>query len=266
MERAVVGGVRIACRSEGEHARPAVVFSNSLASDHHMWDGQVAALIADFRIIRYDTRGHGASDAPEGPYSIDLLARDCLAVLDHFSIEKAHFVGLSLGGMVGQWLGAEAAERFHSLTLCDTASDMPKAVWDERIAQVEASGMASIVETTLERWFTAPYRERTPNELDSVRQMVASTSTSGYLGCAAAIRDMALGPLLGGISMPTRVIVGAEDVSTPLAKAQALNDAIAGSDLVVIPEAAHLPNLEQPESFNQALRAFLHCQINASAA
>ncbi len=264
MEFAAAKGARLACRTDGEHGLPAVVLCNSLASDHSMWDAQIALLAPHSWVIRYDTRGHGASDASEGPYSIEQLAQDCLAVLDHYRIERAHFVGLSLGGMTGQWLGAEAASRFLSLTLCDTASDMPTDLWEQRIAQVHEHGIASIVETTVERWFTAPFRDREAAEVARVKAMIAATSEAGYLGCAAAIRDMALEPLLARISLPTQIIVGAKDVSTPPSEAERINRGIAGSNLAVVPDAAHLPNIEQADTFNQALWAFLQRQIGAS--
>ncbi len=266
MEFAASAGARLACRADGDPSHPVVILSNSLASDHRMWDWQMPVLVPGFRVIRYDTRGHGASDVPEGPYSIELLARDCLAVLDHFGGGKAHFVGLSLGGMTGQWLGAEAGERFLSLTLCDTAFTMPRDVWDQRIRQVREDGFASLVDATVERWFTPPFKERAPAEIERVREMVAGTPDAGYLGCASAIRDMSLEPLLARIALPTRIIVGEQDGSTPPAAAEKLHRAIAGSDLKVVPEAAHLSNIEQPEIFNQALQEFLYRQTGASVA
>ncbi len=266
MEFAEGEGARIACRLDGEPGLPIVVLSNSLSSDHRMWDPQLPILTNSFRVLRYDTRGHGASEAPEGPYSIEGLGRDCLAVMDFFEVEKAHFVGLSLGGMTGQWLGAEASRRFHSLTLCDTASEMPSAIWDERIAMVSDEGIAAVVDSTLERWFTAAFAERAPEDLAKVRDMVQTTPATGFIGCARAIQAMALSPLLSRISLPSCIIVGEADVSTPPSKAEMLHQAIAGSELHRIADAAHLPNIEQPESFNRALQAFLQRQIAATVA
>ncbi len=264
MEFAEARGASLACRSDGDASLPAVVFSNSLASNHRMWDAQLSCLLPRFRVIRYDTRGHGGSEAPETAYSMADLGRDCLAVLDHFGVEKAHFVGLSLGGMTGQWLGAEASDRILSLTLCDTASEMPSGVWDERIAQVRDQGMASVVEGTLARWFTPAFAERAPDELQRVREMIAATPLAGFVGCACAIRDMALTPLLARIALPTCVIVGAEDPSTPPSVAEALHRAIAGSELHILPESAHLPNIEQAERFNRVMQDFLHRQIGVA--
>ncbi|GAB5471167.1 MAG: 3-oxoadipate enol-lactonase [Rhodospirillales bacterium] len=259
-------GARIACRLEGEPGRPVVVLSNSLASDHRMWDPQLPTLMKSFRVLRYDTRGHGASEAPEDAYSIAGLGRDCLAVMDFFGVEKAHFVGLSLGGMTGQWLGAQASQRFHSLTLCDTASEMPSAVWDERIAQVSDRGISVIVETTLERWFTPTFAGRAPDDLARVREMIQSTPAAGYIGCARAIQAMALSPLLARIALPTCIIVGEQDVSTPPSEAEKLHAAIAGSELHKIADSAHLPNIEQADIFNRALQTFLQRQIAATVA
>lgn len=257
-------GARIACRMDGEPGLPTVVMSNSLASDHRMWDPQLPVLTGSFRVLRYDTRGHGSSDAPAGAYSIEGLGRDCLAVMDHFEVEKAHYVGLSLGGMTGQWLGAEAQHRFHSLTLCDTASEMPSGVWDERIAQVSADGIEVIVEATLARWFTPAFAGRAPDDLAKVREMVETTPAAGYIGCARAIRSMALSPLLARIALPTLIIVGEQDVSTPPSEAAKLHAAIAASELHRIADAAHLPNIEQADSFNRALQAFLQRQTAAT--
>ncbi|MEO1190917.1 MAG: 3-oxoadipate enol-lactonase [Pseudomonadota bacterium] len=266
MEFAQGDGARIACRLDGQAGRPIVILSNSLASDHRMWDPQLSLLTESFRVLRYDTRGHGSSEAPDGPYTIAMLGRDCLAVMDHFGIETAHFIGLSLGGMTGQWLGAEAASRFLSLTLCDTASEMPRAVWDERIATVSEKGMDAVVEPTLERWFTPAFAGRAPQDLAKVRAMVEGTPAKGYIGCSQAIREMALSPLLPRIALPTCIIVGEQDISTPPAAAEQLHKAIAGSELHRIAEAAHLPNIEQCERFNHALRSFLQRQIAATAA
>lgn len=266
MDYASANGVRIACRADGEPGRPAVVLSNSLATDHRMWDAQMPALLPAFRVIRYDKRGHGASDAPAAPYTIETLARDCLAVLDRYGIEKAHFVGLSIGGMAGQWLGARAADRFLSLTLCDTASEMPPGVWDERLAKARAEGMEALVESTVARWFTEPFRAQEPPVMALVREMIAGTSVEGYTGCGAAIRDMALTPLLAEIALPTLIVVGAEDSSTPVSVAESLAASIRRSELAVIPAAAHLPNIERPGPFNQALTEFLKRQAGQPTA
>jgi len=264
MDFATSGGTRIACRIDGEPGRPVVVLSNSLASDHRMWNPQMPLLERQFRVVRYDKRGHGASEAGEGDYTIELLARDCLAVMDHFEVDKAHFVGLSIGGMAGQWLGAEAPERFLSLMLCDTTSEMPVDVWTDRIRQAREEGMAGMVDSTLTRWFTEDYRNRRPPELALVREMIEGTQVAGYAGCAAAIRDMKLTPLLERIHLPTRIVVGEEDKSTPVERAEALTAAISNADLVVIPEAAHLPNIEQADIFNEALMEFLGRQTSAA--
>ena len=251
-------GVRTAFRSDGNPRGTPVVFSNSLAANLSMWDEQVAALSDRYRVVRYDTRGHGASGAFERDCGIEELANDVIALLDHLGLESAHFVGLSLGGMIGQVLGARHAPRIRSLTLCDTTCEMPPGVWDERIEAARSQGMAGLVETTLARWFLPGFSHARPERLEQVRRMIADTSPNGYAGCAAAIRDMALCSLLGDIQAPTLVIVGAEDASTPVSMAERLHHGITGSKLAVIPNAAHLPNIEQPQAFNKALSTFLN--------
>jgi 3-oxoadipate enol-lactonase len=234
------------------------MLSNSLMSDLSMWEPQMAALTERFRVLRYDTRGHGGTDAPAGPYTIELLAADAVALLDALGLERVHFVGLSLGGMTGQLLGARHGDRLLGLVLCDTASEMPNPeVWDGRIGTAETQGIEALAPATLERWFTAPFRERRGEAIDKVLAMIRRTPVAGYVGCGHAIRDMNQTGLLADIKAPTLVIVGADDPSTPVAAARAIHERVAGSELTVIEDAAHLPNIEQPEAFNAALLAFL---------
>jgi len=259
-------GARIHYRLDGDSARPLVMLSNSLATDMRMWDPQMPSLLERYRVLRYDKRGHGESEAVPGPYSIELLSRDALAILEELDLRQVHFVGLSIGGMAGQWIGGNEAERLASLTLCDTASELDPAIWDGRIKLAEETGMAGLVEPTLQRWFTAPFLERQAPILPTVREMIAGTSLDGYLGCAKAIRAMSLAQYLPAIALPTNIIVGAEDPATPVAKSEAIHAAIAGSALTVIPDAAHLPNIEKPEEFNAALLPFLERQSSAASA
>ncbi len=250
-------GRRIAIRIDGAVDRPPLLLSNSLGTTFRMWDAQIAALGEVFRVIRYDSRGHGRSDAPAGDYSIARLAADALAVLDSLHIETAAFVGLSKGGMVGQWLGAHAPERLTRLALANTAAWMgPASAWQGRIETVMRDGMGAITEAVLERWFTPRFREASPQAVAPVRDMLLATAPQGYAGCCAAIRDMDQRASLGAIAVPTLVIGGLQDPATPPATAEEIADGVAGSRLVML-DAAHLSNIEQPEAFTAALLDFL---------
>jgi len=250
-------GHRIALRIDGAIDRPPLLLSNSLGTTFHMWDAQMATLTETFRVIRYDSRGHGQSDAPAGDYSIARLAADALAVLDSLHIEKAAFVGLSKGGMVGQWLGAHAPERLTRLVLANTAAWMgPAQAWQARIEAVLKDGMGAVTEAVLERWFTPGFRETAPEAVAPVRNMLLATAPQGYAGCCAAIRDMDQRPSLGAINVPTLVIGGLQDPATPPAKAEEIAAGVADARLVML-EAAHLSNIEQSEAFTAALIDFL---------
>jgi 3-oxoadipate enol-lactonase len=254
-------GVRIAYRTEGssDPARPWLVFSNSLACDHTMWDAQMAEF-ADFRILRFDTRGHGASGAPAGDYTLEVLADDLKALLDHLAIGRCHFVGLSMGGMIAQQFALRHPGRFASMTLADTTSRFPaesRTVWDERLAVARSRGMDALVPSTLERWFTAAFREREPAEVARIGQLIRSTPVAGYAGCAYGISRINLTARLGTIDCPTLVLVGDSDLGTPRPMSEDIVQALPGSRLQVIEQAAHLANVEQPAAFNRMLRQFL---------
>jgi 3-oxoadipate enol-lactonase len=257
-------GVRIAYRIDGspDAARPWLVFSHSLACDHSMWDPQVAAF-ADYRILRFDTRGHGASSAPPGDYTLEMLAEDLKALLDTLSIKRCHFVGLSMGGMIGQQFVLRYPTRIASLTLADTTSRYPaesRAVWDERLALVRTRGMDAIVPSTLERWFTLAFRKSAPDVIAKIGQQIRTTPVAGYAGCAHAVSNINLTSRLGDIDCPTLVLVGDSDIGTPRPMAEDIVRAIPASRLAVIEQAAHLSNVEQPGQFNQLLRQFLASQ------
>lgn len=236
-----------------------VMLSNSLASAVVMWEPQVVALTAaGYRVLRYDNRGHGQTSAVPGPLSVEMMADDACALLDLAGFDTVHFCGLSMGGMIGQMLGTRAPERLRSLTLCDTAAWMgPTSLWDERIAAVAAGGMEAVVDATVARWFTPAGRERLPAVVATIRSAILATSPLGFCTCSAAIRDMDQRESIRAITVPTHVIVGADDPGTPVAAAEFIHERIAGSTLDVLPEAAHLANLEQPERFNASLLAFL---------
>jgi 3-oxoadipate enol-lactonase len=234
--------------------------SNSLASNLSMWDPQIPALASRYRVLRYDTRGHGQTDAPPGPYSLDELTEDVRALLQVLGIGKTHFVGLSMGGMIGQMLGLKYPQLLQSLVLCDTMSRVPpdaKPMWEERIHTAETHGLEPTIETTIGRWFTAPFRDRRPDVIDNVRTMIRSTPPQGYAGCCHAIADLNLTERLQDITVPTLIIVGEDDPGTPVAASRVIHERIKGSELVILKSAAHLSNMEQPEAFNQALTPFI---------
>jgi len=253
-----VNGVQIAYRFDGPPGGRVVLMSNSLMSSYDMWDWTVPALADRYRVLRYDTRGHGRSSTPPGPWSIAALADDAAGLLDALGIGSAHFVGLSMGGMVGQQLGARFPARVLSLSLCDTASEMPpREMWEERLAIARSQGIAGLAEGTLKRWFTEPFSRRAPGDIEKVRGMILGTGVEGYMACAGAIRDMAQTTMLLAIAAPTLVLTGRQDPATTVAHATVLHRVIAGSRLVILEDAAHLSNIEQPQAFNAALRAFI---------
>src|SRR5213594_4356475 len=220
-------GISVNYTFDGPANAPVVTMSHSLATDLGMWDPTVPALTGRFRVLRYETRGHGKTEAPRGPYTLDQLADDALALLRALGIQRTHWVGLSMGGMIGQALALKAPEVLTSLSLCDTSSRIPadaKPQWEDRIRTAEAKGMEPLVEPTLGRWFTAPFREKKKDVVDK---------------------------------LPTVVIVGEDDPGTPVAASRVIADNIKGSRLEIIPAAAHLSNMEQPEKFNKALSGFL---------
>lgn len=254
-----VNGIEINYRISGEKG-PWVVFSHSLACNLDMWDEQVDALADTYRILCFDTRGHGGSSAPKGAYALEQLADDVKGLLAALHVEQPHFVGLSMGGMIGMTFALRHAGVFRSLVLCDTASRFPpevKPVWEERIRLATGQGMEPLVEPTLTRWFTEPFRAARPDMLQRVGEMIRATPPEGYAGCCHAIPKIDLLDLLGAISCPVQIIVGEQDAGTPVAMSEAMHRAIPGSELVVIPNASHLSNLEQPDAFNAALTRFL---------
>ena len=258
MPKIQANGTQLYYELAGPATAPVVMLSNSLGTRLEMWDAQLPALGERYRVLRYDSRGHGRSDAPDGPYTIDMLAEDALCLLDALEIERAHFCGLSKGGMVGQVLGARHGERMISLALCSTACYMPaRELWDERIRVATEQGMAALADGVVERWFTEAFRREPSITLDRVRQMIIDTPPHGYAACCAAIRDMDLRELITGIRVPTLVIVGEDDPATPPERAREIQSRIPGAQLEVIPDAAHLVNIEQDVAFDAALASLL---------
>jgi 3-oxoadipate enol-lactonase len=242
---------------DGRDNAPVLILSNSLGTNFGMWDPQVPALSQHFRLVRYDRRGHGQSGAPAGPYTMEMLGRDVLAIMDGLGIKKANWCGLSMGGMVGQWLGANAPDRFDGLVLCNTSSYYAdKAAWADRINAVKTGGLAAVAAGVANRWFTAGFIEREPDKVERLRQMVRDTSLEGYLGCCDAIRDMDLRDFLPKIAAPTLVIAGKHDVATPPADAEFIRERIPGAKLVML-DAAHISNVEQADKFTVEVLGFL---------
>ena len=243
-----------------EGAGPWLTMSHSLACNLHMWDEEAKRLSRRYKVLRYDTRGHGASSAPAGAYTLELLADDLHGLLQALGVQSTHFVGLSMGGMIGQTFALKYPGMFKSLALCDTTSRYPAeaaGLWAERIKTVETQGMEPLVESTLARWFTARFRNARPEVVEKVAAMIRTTPALGYIGCSHAIPKINLTARLAQIRCPAVVIVGEDDPSTPVAMAEEIHQALPDSELVIIPSAAHLSNLEQPDAFNQALAGFL---------
>lgn len=259
MPHAKVNGITLFYRLDGPRDGTPVMLSNSLFSRLEMWEPQMAALTgAGYRVLRYDSRGHGRSDAPDGPYSIEILADDLAGLMDVVSWERAHFCGLSMGGMVGQVMGTRHPERQFSLTLCDTSAYMgAEEVWEPRVQTGLAQGVEGLVESSVERWFTVESFTRIPEEVEKVCEMIRATPLAGFIGCCRAFQAFDQRAANKAITAPTLVIVGEFDPGTDLGHATVIQEAIEGSELVVIEDAAHLTNIERPDVFNEALLGFL---------
>ncbi|HEV7261075.1 MAG TPA: 3-oxoadipate enol-lactonase [Bosea sp. (in: a-proteobacteria)] len=252
-----IAGEPFNIRFDGPADAPVLMLSNSLGTNLSMWDPQIAEWAKAFRILRYDSRGHGLSVATDRSFGIDRLGQDALAILDHFGIEKTHWCGVSKGGMVGQWLATNARERMGRVVLANTAAHMgPPSLWNDRIDIARSRGMAALVPGVLERWFSPRFRETEPATVVKVSEMLTTTPAIGYATCCAAIRDMDQRETIRSIANPVLVIIGKLDPATPPAAGHLIADAIAGSRTVEL-NAAHLSNLEQPEAFTGAVLDFL---------
>ena len=266
--KATVNGIETYYEIHGTEGAPWLVFSHSLACSVRMWDGQIAAFKDRYRILAYDTRGHGQSAAPKGAYTLEQMADDLRALLKHLKIEKTHYCGLSMGGMIGQTFAIKYPGVFSSLILCDTTSRYPAAaapMWQERIRIAESQGMKPLVQPTIERWFTAPFREKQKEKVQAIASQIERTPVPGYAGCCHAIPKIDVTARLKEIKCPALVICGEDDPGTPPAMAREIHDNLPGSKLVLIPQAAHLSNVEQPEAFNRALGEFLSAPASARA-
>lgn len=245
---------------EGPAGAPVLVLSNSLGTDLHMWDAQIPAFTQHFQVLRYDTRGHGASLVSEGPYSIEQNGRDVLALLDALGIAKAHFCGLSMGGLIGQWLGINAPERIERLVLCNTAAKIgTPEVWNPRIETVLAGGaqaMRDLRDASISRWFTADFAEANLDKVEPIVGMLAQTSPEGYAANCAAVRDADYREQLGNIKAPTLIVCGSGDPVTTVEHGRFMQERIAGAELVAF-HAAHLSNVQASDDFSQRVLVFL---------
>jgi 3-oxoadipate enol-lactonase len=258
--QASINGFRMSYRVDGPATATAVVLHHPLATNLTMWDELTAALTPNYRVVRLDARGHGQSEATKAPYDFKTLTADVIGLLDHLELDRVHFLGLSMGGMVGQFLGLEHAGRFHSLILSSTSSRIPaeaQPVWDERIKVSREKGMASQVPVALTRWLAAATNTGKPAVVARMRQFIEATPVEGYIGWCQAIRTLDIADRLRAITLPTRVIVGAEDPGTPPAAAEAIHREIKGSDLIVVPGVSHMLHVEEPATFNKHVLDFL---------
>jgi len=250
-------GSRVHYELTGEAKAPVLVFSNSLGTNFSMWEPQLPEMRKKMRVLCYDTRGHGKTSVSPGPYSIEQLGRDVLGLADALSIDEFSFCGLSMGGMIGIWLGVHAPQRLGKLALCSTAAKIgsPES-WNARIAAVPKGGMRSISQAVIERWYTARFREKAPEIAERTKQMVENTPAEGYIACCEALRDADLRTSVGSVRTPTLVISGTHDPATPPSDGRFLAENISGARYVEL-DAAHLSNIEQQERFTTELNIFL---------
>ncbi|TXH79928.1 MAG: 3-oxoadipate enol-lactonase [Rhizobium sp.] len=257
-------GVRLAVDVPASFGKPVVVLSNSIGASLGMWDEISDRLSGQLSLVRYDTRGHGKSDVPTGPYNIERLGLDVIAILDALKIQQAVFCGLSLGGLTGMWLGANRGERLAGLVLANTAANFPPAsMWRDRAAAVRTNGMGSLVQATLDRWFTPAFRERAPERTAQIAEMIGATPSEGYAGCCDVLAVADLRPRLSDISCPVQVICGAHDPSTPPARGEEIVTGIKGAQMVTL-DAAHISAVEAPDAFAHELKKIMSRAVSAA--
>lgn len=250
-------GCRLHVQVDGPQDAPVLMLSNSLCTDLRMWDDQIPAFTQRFRVVRYDRRGHGRSDVPKGPYAVEDFGRDALAIMDGLGLKTVNWCGLSMGGMVGQWLGANAPDRVEKLVMSNTHSYYPdKKIWDDRMALASEKGMAFAAGPAMGRWFTKEAMERRPDKVALIQNMFAETSLEGYLACCTAIRNMDMRPCHARIKAPTLVIVGLQDPATPPEAGIEVQKGIPGAKLATI-DASHLSNIGQPQAYADLVLGFL---------
>ena len=253
-------GIRIHYQWDGPENGPLVVMSHALAATYQMWDWQIQALTSRYRVLRYDIRGHGKTEIPDGAYTLEMLADDLLGLLDTLGVEKTHLVGLSLGGMIAQHVALKDQNRLSSLVLCDTSSHTPAAlapVWDRRIRLAQTEGMKALLQQTIERWFSLEYEKQARLDIHKISNMIRDTNPDGFVGCCHAVKNLNTTDRLHEIALPTLLIVGEDDPGATVESHEVIRDRIQASRLVVIPNAQHLSNIEQQTTFNQVLTGFL---------
>jgi 3-oxoadipate enol-lactonase len=261
--RIKTNGLNLNYELSGKAGAPVVMLSHSLGASLAMWEPQRVVLEPYFQVLTYDMRGHGASDAPGGAYTLEQLAQDAIGLMDALNIARVHFVGLSIGGMIAQALALSHPDRLLSLALCSTSAFLPppaRPMVQERIGLARSQGMEALVDSTLERWFTSQYAKETPGKIDPVRRQFLATPVNGYIGCSEAISQLNFIEQLFQITLPTLILVGAEDIGTPVAASEAIHEKIRGSKIFVLPSASHLGNIEQADLFNKYLLEFLRGQ------
>lgn len=255
----------LAYRVEGAQDAPVVVLAHAISTGLAFWDLQVPVWAKHFRVVRFDVRGHGNSSVAAGPYGIEEMADEVLGLLDHLKVGKAAFVGLSLGGMIGQALGIRASHRLSALVLAETNARTPAAMqdmWRQRVATVAAGGMETQVEGSLGRWFTPEFRAQSPLTVDWITGMIRGTQPEGFIACCKAIENLDYFDRLDQIRVPTLAVAGTEDMAAPPANLQAIAAKIPGAEFLAIEKAAHLGNIEQPHAFTERVGAFLKKQLS----
>jgi len=252
-------GIQMNYELSGRKDAPLVILSHSLGSSLVMWDPQMDALEAYFQVLRYDIRGHGNSEAPASPYTLELLGDDAIGLLDGLGIDTVHWVGLSMGGMIGQSIALNHPNRLRSLVLCDTAAviaEEAQPLWQERIDTARERGMESQLQATLERWFTPFFLSKNTKMLTLIQKQFLATPVEGYVNCLEAIRKLNYLDRLSEIKIPTLIMVGEDDPGTPVSASEAIHRRIPNSKLVILSSSRHLSNVEQPEAFNDTLLNF----------
>jgi 3-oxoadipate enol-lactonase len=259
--RLTINGIDIACQVDGPDDGPVLILNHTLATSRAMWRAQIPHFSRKHRVVSFDMRGHGESAAPDYPYSLEMLAEDVIGVLDGLGVERpAIYLGISIGGMVGQALGLRHPDRFRALILCSTASRTPpegRAMFDQRIEAIRRDGIESQVQPTLERWLSAEFRNREPNATKWVADMIRGTSVAGMVGCCEAIKALDYTDQLHRITLPTLIIAGEQDPGAPVAASEAIRDRIRGSHLEVISGCLHQTPIEAPDTFNRIVGGFL---------
>lgn len=258
--KATANGIATRYELKGPANAPVVALSHSLAANLHLWDAQAAALRDRYRVLRYDIRGHGGSEVPPAPYTLEQMADDLHGLLQTLGIAQTHFVGLSMGGLIGMTLALKYPSAVRSLVLADTTACYGlerKPMWDDRIRVAESQGLEGVLDRTMEAWFTAPFRAARPDVIARIRAMLAPTDPVGYVGAIQAIGYGDLREEIRAIRCPTLVLIGEEDRGTDITMARTMHERIAGSELRVIPKAAHCSCVEAADEFNRALLEFL---------